>query len=536
MSELLDAELKHEKDPRAALRHLLVAFRASRHPGLAELIERLSEALLKPLEGLPPKITERGEALTRLIRESTVDDRGPVLVAFKEYAVGVQVGPLGHLIDAWAELEEDPRIATMAVELLTRRGRVRELSANVRRGLHRCIEKSGHEGLLTALEPWLIPHEGHGQSELAPISEPFIQRSRRLVEKVKKQRKASAVDDPAALARLDALIPKRMASAVPSATALVDGAALRAAIYAAPDDDAPRLTWADWLSEQGDPRGEFVVLQIARSRGRVTPAARAREAELLTLHRSRFLGALEPHLHLKGLRFDRGFLARCEFSSDPPLVPELELLEDVTFTWRVEQPTLERFRRLRKVHGGSVEMLLQLLTIAPNLMEARLGHGEDIERLATAPRSLQKLALYTSRPPPAVLPAIFRYRVIEAADELELSIHTAVSNAELHLPPPPLFAAETLDLAPRSLQRFILIPNWNLKLEWSRGATGFDRLRCTIDDSGIDHSFLLRRALAGFAHRPLERVELKWSRDHRPPAFLDSVRHTAKEFVFDDPK
>jgi uncharacterized protein (TIGR02996 family) len=37
-------------------------------------------------------------------------------------------------------------------------------------------------------------------------------------------------------------------------------------IIAAPDDDAPRLVYADWLQEQGDPRGELIVIQCALAR------------------------------------------------------------------------------------------------------------------------------------------------------------------------------------------------------------------------------------------------------------------------------
>src|SRR5947209_2863533 len=37
----------------------------------------------------------------------------------------------------------------------------------------------------------------------------------------------------------------------------------RAAVLAAPDDDTPRLVFADWLEEQGDPYGEFVRVQVA---------------------------------------------------------------------------------------------------------------------------------------------------------------------------------------------------------------------------------------------------------------------------------
>ena len=38
------------------------------------------------------------------------------------------------------------------------------------------------------------------------------------------------------------------------------------AILAAPDDDAPRLVYADWLSERGDPRGEQIAVEIALAR------------------------------------------------------------------------------------------------------------------------------------------------------------------------------------------------------------------------------------------------------------------------------
>ena len=38
-------------------------------------------------------------------------------------------------------------------------------------------------------------------------------------------------------------------------------AQLLAAIIEDPDDDAPRLVYADWLQAQGDPRGELMQLQ-----------------------------------------------------------------------------------------------------------------------------------------------------------------------------------------------------------------------------------------------------------------------------------
>jgi uncharacterized protein (TIGR02996 family) len=42
-----------------------------------------------------------------------------------------------------------------------------------------------------------------------------------------------------------------------------DRDALLRAVVANPDDDAPRLVYADWLDEHGDPdRAEFIRIQI----------------------------------------------------------------------------------------------------------------------------------------------------------------------------------------------------------------------------------------------------------------------------------
>ena len=39
-----------------------------------------------------------------------------------------------------------------------------------------------------------------------------------------------------------------------------------AAIVANPEDDVPRLLYADWLEKHGDPRGEFIRVQCQRAR------------------------------------------------------------------------------------------------------------------------------------------------------------------------------------------------------------------------------------------------------------------------------
>jgi uncharacterized protein (TIGR02996 family) len=77
---------------------------------------------------------------------------------------------------------------------------------------------------------------------------------------------------------------------------MTDGAALLAAVAADPDEDTPRLAYADWLDEHGDPaRAEFVRLQIERAREaarRGAPEAdlSAREQALLDRHEEEWFG------------------------------------------------------------------------------------------------------------------------------------------------------------------------------------------------------------------------------------------------------
>jgi uncharacterized protein (TIGR02996 family) len=85
-----------------------------------------------------------------------------------------------------------------------------------------------------------------------------------------------------------------------------DATALLAAIREAPDDDAPRLVYADWLDEHGQPeRAEFIRVQCELARSEL-PALRRREAELLIAHHDAFAARLAaPGLRF---RFERGFI------------------------------------------------------------------------------------------------------------------------------------------------------------------------------------------------------------------------------------
>ncbi len=75
--------------------------------------------------------------------------------------------------------------------------------------------------------------------------------------------------------------------------------AFERAILENPDDVASYSAYADWLQEQGDPRGEFIAVQLAledESRPKDTrDGLKVRETELLKAHEREWLGELASH-------------------------------------------------------------------------------------------------------------------------------------------------------------------------------------------------------------------------------------------------
>src|SRR4051812_27984132 len=83
------------------------------------------------------------------------------------------------------------------------------------------------------------------------------------------------------------------------------------AIEAQPDDDLPRLAYADWLDEHGDAaRAELIRAQVALARGGLSAeqaaGLRQRELALLREHRARWDEALPADLR-GAYAYVRGF-------------------------------------------------------------------------------------------------------------------------------------------------------------------------------------------------------------------------------------
>ena len=113
-----------------------------------------------------------------------------------------------------------------------------------------------------------------------------------------------------------------------ASSSFTPGDALLAAVLASPNDDDPRLVYADWLLERGDPRGEFIQIQCALGRplvgasglalrhhpGEKRPLTReelaVREKSLLKKHQKTWILPIRPWIRpwIRTWQWARGFV------------------------------------------------------------------------------------------------------------------------------------------------------------------------------------------------------------------------------------
>jgi uncharacterized protein (TIGR02996 family) len=377
--EELDVEKVIGSSPESALSPLLDAWRGCFDPALGRLIEHLGASLATPLEGLPAKKGERAAMLATLARECSDGQRSAVLAAFEDFARDAAGRLVWPSIEAWAEINPDPRVARMALRVLT--AVAHGLTAKVWRRLVNCIEQHGDLGVVEDARAY--------EATLRKQSADWgfsPERFSNVLKKLGKSRRCVLPAEAAAVERMLSQVGPPVAS---GPVTLDDASAMLAAIVARPDDDGPRLVYADWLTERRHPAGEFIVLQISRSRGKATAAARAREAELLATHRKALLGPFDGAVAKSGLRFERGFLVSARFTEEVPLHPLTRLLRSVDFDEGFAKGA--RFDALEAAKGPGPTQRDALPLIAPKLAHWDV-EGSDWKSLRA---SLQPLRLET---------------------------------------------------------------------------------------------------------------------------------------------
>jgi uncharacterized protein (TIGR02996 family) len=191
-------------------------------------------------------------------------------------------------------------------------------------------------------------------------------------------------------------------------------AAFLARVCADPDGDGPRLIYADWLDERGDPRGEFIRVQTALARLPADdprrPALLDREAVLL----GRYADAWADPLRglVGGPEFRRGFVEAVNVEARTFLrraadlfrlapVRHVRFLDVGNSLGRLmDCPHLARLSGLTIFAQHLDEKLTRALVESPHLdgvRELRIGRNRvgdrGAERLAWSPRFRQLVEL-----------------------------------------------------------------------------------------------------------------------------------------------
>jgi len=208
----------------------------------------------------------------------TLIDKLPKLLDGKEHSSGDKCEALVERLEVLAKLEPDPRVARGVLAML-------ELRAPV----------AGFTIVSEAASKAIVRHADDGTAASPALDELGDELDRTKLPK------------PVAL---DATVRAR-ASAV-ERPAKRDTAALFAAVYASPDADEPREVLADALQEAGDPRGEFIALQLREARGDTSDELRERAQALAKEHGKAWLGPLRPITYRAEMR--RGFVQRLELA------------------------------------------------------------------------------------------------------------------------------------------------------------------------------------------------------------------------------
>ncbi|MDP1919939.1 MAG: TIGR02996 domain-containing protein [Myxococcales bacterium] len=307
------------RDAKAVIPALVKLWRATWNPRVGRLLESFGAANAGPLEDLPLKKTERSLELARLARDAGDAARSSVLQSFEAFARDATGGLVWPAVEAWGDIEPDPRVARMALRTLV--SLEHQLTGKLWRRLVGCVERHGDRGVKDEARPYLalLTTKGGGWGF-------SVERFTNVLEKLALKRPPVDVD-PTVLERLDE-VARENPSPGPNRE---DASMMLAAIVAHPDDDTPRAVFADWLTERRDPRGEFIALQLARTQRKATPEERRREAALLASHRQALLGPFDGLVGKTGLVFERGFLVEATALTELPVHPLTRLLRSVHF-------------------------------------------------------------------------------------------------------------------------------------------------------------------------------------------------------------
>ncbi len=252
------------------------AWRKTRHPRWAALADWCTDAQ-RPVIGAGKKKADL-DAWRELERRQDPHDLPRLYLALK----GMTASRAAELLPTLA-VWNDPRSVTQLLALLEAPGRSAQTTLPFFRAAAKQLGESrdarARDGMKALGERYKTIISGSVGDTVGALL-------RRTADEMKVVEPRLTEEEEARVSELEAQFPEQRAAAA-ARTAVKQGTekndqTLLEAVWAAPDDDGPRLVFADALQHRGDVRGELIALQVARARGAATPESRAREYELLT--------------------------------------------------------------------------------------------------------------------------------------------------------------------------------------------------------------------------------------------------------------
>jgi len=296
-----------------ALQALVAQFAELPAAPLADAITAVGaviDAAAPPLTGKTPK--EREAAFQAAAAENRPERLGTLLACVTETKGS---GETLVRLEALTSRTKDPRLAARIAGLIA----APPYNASVSRTLpfwkflFATLPNLGDPRVLAWARGW--PKAWAAERDLSELErEALTKRLAKILPELERAYAAPTLSaaDEARCAAVLAAVQRAAAPAAKARAAKEKGEAeLLADVYEHPDDDAPRLVYADYLQERNDPRGEFIVLQFRRRDGTLGRDEAKREKDLLAEHARRWLGGIAKLVKKTGMEFERGFLSAC---------------------------------------------------------------------------------------------------------------------------------------------------------------------------------------------------------------------------------
>jgi uncharacterized protein (TIGR02996 family) len=336
------ATLLEKKQWSKALEALLARWSEARAPELAEVIERVS-AQLQPAKAWNLSAADAAQFDLAALLTTLTD--GKFADSLKRIQALEKLGP-------------DPRVAAALSRLLVTPPFTAQSSREFWTSLgEQLSDRHADPRTLAVLKPLAKDYQAtFGRTKMGETMERRVQA---LVSSLSARFPTTPHADVKAL--LAALPAQKAPPSGPKSKSGQSLTALLAAVYERPDDDGVREVYADALLEVGDPRGEFMSLQLRRARGEaLTPAEAKQEAALQKKHAKAWLGPLYDVLHTTHLEFRSGFLYGAQIRPVSKALPAAR-----------NHPAWRTVRELNMSTGGTNERGASLI-LQPNALPLRV--------------------------------------------------------------------------------------------------------------------------------------------------------------------